>query len=204
MTRKRNLKNPVLVYGVGINDSCYVTQVKSTGLVCPFFMVWRNMLKRAYSHSEHARRPSYLGTIICAEWLSFMSFRSWMETQSWQGKQLDKDLLSPGNKEYRPDRCCFVGHNINSFLTESSASRGDLPIGVNLHKATGKYAAQIQMCGKGRKHIGLFTSPEDAHKAWLFEKNKLALMLAAKESDPRISSALSSRYSHNYRKQESK
>lgn len=195
MKGKRNLKNPRLVYGVGVNDASYVTQVKSTGLVCPFFLVWRNMLRRAYSKVEHAKRPSYAGSSVCSEWLSFMSFRAWMDRQDWKGKQLDKDLLSPGNKEYRPDRCCFVSHQINSFLTDSAATRGELPLGVTLHKATGKYAAQIHMSGKGRKHIGLFVDPEEAHRAWLHEKNNLAMPLAAKESNPRISAALSSRYS---------
>lgn len=196
MSGRRNFKIPKLTYGHGINDADYVTQVKSTGWNCPFFLTWKNMLKRAYSKAEHERRPSYIGATVCDEWLSFSAFRSWMESQGWEGLQLDKDLLVRGNKEYRPDRCCFVSHRINSFLTDSSSTRGDLPIGVCLHKATGKYAAQVQDIGGRSRHVGLFSDPNDAHLAWAREKHNIALILADSESDPRVSAALSSRYSN--------
>ncbi|MNM90355.1 hypothetical protein D3C81_1026130 [compost metagenome] len=201
MSGKRKFKNPKKTYGHGLNDADYVTKVKSSGWVCPFFLTWKNMLKRAYSSAEHARRPSYIGTTICNEWMSFIAFKKWMEAQDWKGKQLDKDLLVPGNMEYRPDRCCFISHQVNSFLTDSEATRGGLPIGVSLHKKTGKYVAQIQVCGVGKKHIGLFENHDHAHQAWLGEKHALSLILAGSEQDSRISTALATRYSSGYRRQ---
>lgn len=197
---KRAFKNPKLTYGRGINDSEYVTQDKSTGKVCPFFLKWKNMLKRAYSQAEHARRPSYVGTIVCDEWLRFSSFRAWMEIQEWQGKHLDKDLLVAGNKVYSPETCCFVSREINSFLTDSAAKRGGLPIGVCLHKSTGKFAAQIQAGGAGKIHLGLFDDANRAHSAWLTAKQEIAERLAAKETNPLIAKALLVRFG-SYRKE---
>jgi hypothetical protein len=124
-----------------------------------------------------------------------------MEGQEWQGKQLDKDLLVAGNKIYSPETCRFVSREINSFLTDSAATRGSLPIGVCLHKDTGKFAAQIQTSGRGRKHLGLFDNADSAHEAWLMEKQAIADRLAAKEDNPSIASALLARFSANYRKQ---
>lgn len=195
MGGRRAFKNPKFTYGHGINDADYVTQDKSTGSVCPFFLTWKNMLKRVYSTAEHARRPSYVGTIVCGEWLRFSSFRIWMESQDWQGKQLDKDLLVMGNKVYSAATCCFVSREVNSFLTDSAATRGILPIGVYLHKDTGKFAAQIQIRGKGRKHLGLFDNADSAHQAWLKEKLEIATRLAAKEVNPMIANALLARFS---------
>ena len=159
------------------------------------------MLKRAYSPAEHARRPSYVGTIVCDEWLRFSSFKAWMESQDWQGKQLDKDLLFVGSKLYSPATCCFVSREINSFLTDSAATRGSLPIGVCLHKATGKFAAQIQVGGKGKRHLGLFDDADSAHSAWLTAKQEIAEKLADKEANPLIAKALLVRFA-GYRKQE--
>lgn len=199
-TGRRNFKSPKLTYGHGFNDADYVTQDKSTGLICPFFQAWRNMLRRAYSPVEHARRPSYIGTVVCGDWLRFSTFKAWMEQQDWQGKQLDKDLLVPGNKVYGPDTCCFISRSVNSFLTDSAGTRGRLPIGVSLHKDTGKFVSQIQLCGAGRKHLGLFDDPDLAHRAWLAAKRELAVELARSESDPTIAGALIRRFAvSNYR-----
>lgn len=194
MTGKRSFKNPRLTYGRGINDADYVTQCKATRKVCPYFLVWKNMLKRAYCKIERSRRPSYHGSDVCAEWLKFSTFKGWMELQDWQGKQLDKDLLVPGNKIYSPDTCCFVSREINSFLTDSASARGDLSIGVCIHKDTGKFMSQINAQSKGRKYIGLFDSEQAAHEAWKSEKHKIAIELAASAGDDKISKALSSRF----------
>lgn len=45
-------------------------------------------------------------------------------------------------------------------------------IGVNWHKAAGKYSAQIQTDRK-QKHLGLFDTPEEAQAAYLSAKREL-------------------------------
>lgn len=64
-----------LVYGVGINDADYVVQRKETievnGVrkrrlvwVCPYYQVWRTMLRRCYSTKYHDRQPTYKGVVF--------------------------------------------------------------------------------------------------------------------------------------------
>ena len=40
------------------------------------------------------------------------------------------------------------------------------------------------------KHIGLFKTPEEAHKAYMEHKLELAKTLAKEESDPRVLNAV--------------
>jgi hypothetical protein len=47
--------------------------------------------------------------------------------------------------------------------------RGELPIGVSYHKASGKYRAYILKQGR-QKHLGLFENPNQAHKSWQLAK----------------------------------
>ena len=119
-----------------------------------------------------------------------------MEQQDWDGKCLDKDIIVPGNKLYSPETCAFVLNETNLFVTARDASRGDYPIGVHLHKPTGKYQARCNnpFTGK-RENLGYFSTPEEAHEAWRKRKHDLAQFVAAKESDPRVVEALRKRYS---------
>jgi len=153
------------------------------------------MLERCYSDVFAARYPSYKGCYVVAEWHSFMGFRSWMIGQDWVGKQLDKDLIANGNKEYGPDTCVFVTKQVNVFVTDSAAARGPYPIGVTFNKVSKKF--QAKCCdGQGKiLHLGHFDTPESAHEAWRSRKKEIAHLLASKEKDPRISQALLNRYS---------
>ena len=159
-----------------------------------------------YSVGKHAtkmlqqkcleRNQSYIGTRVCNEWLSATAFKKWMDKQDWHGKSLDKDIIVPRSKLYSPDTCAFVLKATNSFVIASDASRGEYPVGVNLHKPTGKYRARCgnPFTGK-RESLGYFLTPEDAHEAWRKHKHELAQLVAATESDPRVVEALRKRYS---------
>ena len=197
-----------LVCGVGVNDLDYKTQVKEElpknggkriqkpVFTCKYYATWRDMLTRCYSEKYLESRPSYIGTNVCSEWLSATAFKKWMEKQDWQGKSLDKDIIVPGSKLYSPDTCAFVLQATNSFVTASDASRGNYPIGVHLHKRTGKYRARCKNPFTGKdEHLGLFSTQEEAHEAWRRRKYELAQLVAATESDPRIVEALKKRYS---------
>ncbi len=197
-----------LVWGVGVNDLPYRTQLweavtknggkgsRKSVFICRYYSAWKSMLERCYSKKYLETRPSYIGMIVCSEWLYASEFKKWMENQEWHGKCLDKDIIVPGNKLYSPETCSFVLQATNSFVTASDASRGDYPIGVYLFKSTGKYRAQ---CGNPftgeREYLGCFSTPEEAHEAWRKRKHELAQLVAAKESDPRIVEALRKRYS---------
>ena len=119
-----------------------------------------------------------------------------MEQQDWRDKCLDKDIIVPGNKLYSPETCAFVLQATNLFVTACDASRGDYPVGVYLHKRTGKYQAYCRNpFTRKREHLGLFSTTEEAHEAWRKRKYDLAQRVAAKESDPRVVEALRKRYS---------
>ena len=201
-------KKKKLVCGVGINDADYVVGtrevVKCEGVegkrqqlrICPFYRRWADMLKRCYSRKYHESCPTYSDCYVCEEWLTFSNFKAWMEKQDWEGKQLDKDILNPGNKEYSPETCIFVDKKTNIFLTDAKASRGEFPIGVCWHRGANKFQA---LCGDGsgkQKHLGCFNTELEAHKAWLAFKLEQAKILAAEQSDPRVAKALIERYSN--------
>jgi hypothetical protein len=186
-----------LVCGIGSNDADYVVKPTINGkvVVCPFYRVWHSMLVRCYDAKLQARQPTYIGCSVVPEWLSFMAFRTWMIEQDWQGRELDKDILVPGNKVYGPETCVFISQGLNKFATDSAAARGEFPIGVCWNKRNGKFQAY---CGNPftskEEHLGYFTCPDAAHEAWRSRKHELALQIAVLHADPRIAAALSTRY----------
>lgn len=201
-------KNNGLVYGAGINDTDYTTQVQVTvgyredgkqirKLVwaCPFYTAWTHMLERCYSSKYQEKRPTYVGCTVVEEWKTFSKFKAWMEKQDWEGKQLDKDLLVHSNKVYGPEHCVFVSRQINVFMIERTASRGEWPIGVYWDKGKKKFRA---CCNnpftKKREKLGYFTCPNEAHNAWLKRKREHAKALANLQTDRRVSNALIDRY----------
>ena len=197
-----------LVWGVGVNDLGYKVHVREevtkdggkrvqkTVFRCKYYTAWESMLRRCYSKKYLESYQSYIGTSVCSEWLSATAFKKWMEQQDWSGKCLDKDIIVPGSKLYSPDTCAFVLDATNKFVIARDASRGDYPVGVHLHKLTGKYGAKCgnHFTGKN-EHLGLFLTTEEAHESWRKRKHELAQLVAATESDLRVVEALKKRYS---------
>lgn len=198
MKRKRGT-----LYEVGIVDSTYKTQLFETvdgkrkrTWVCPYYTRWKSMFDRCYSDKFHKTNPTYKDCTVCEEWHSFTKFKSWMMTQDWEGKHLDKDLLDVGNKEYHPDRCVFVTKTVNSFMNDHGNARGDLPLGVSPEKS-GKFRARVWNPLTGnREYLGCFNDPNEAHIAWKKRKHDLACQLADSEyvTDERVAQALRTRY----------
>lgn len=190
-------KRNKLVCGVGTNDADYpiYPTVNGKQVMCPYYRAWRDALTRCYSAVEQARYPTYIGCSVCDEWLIFSNFKRWMEQEDWQGKELDKDLLFPGNKVYSPETCVFIDHVTNSFTTDSGAARGEWPVGVYFSKRDKKFLSQCRnpFTGK-REHLGLFTCADQAHLAWLARKHQLACQLADLQTDSRVANALRTRY----------
>lgn len=198
-----------LAHGVGVNDADYVVRkYKTIGYAdgkqerkliwfCPYYRAWLGMLERCYSTKYHEQRPTYVGCSVSDEWLTFSNFRAWMEAQDWEGLQLDKDLLIEGNKVYGPETCVFVTPMVNSFTTDSGASRGEWLIGVSWHKETSKFQARCNNpFTKTSEHLGRFPTEQEGHQAWLKRKLELAKELAAMQTDARVAAALVNRYSN--------
>ena len=179
-----NPKNKTkLVFGVGINDSDYQVQPTINGkrTKCRFYQTWVNMLQRCYCPKAKAKHPTYVGCSVAQEWLTFSNFKAWMESQDWEGNQLDKDILSPGNKIYGPENCAFVTREINTMLNDRAACRGQSPVGVCFNKETGKFKAQIRKHGR-LHHIGYFADTGAASAAYRLEKAKYINEVAITQS----------------------
>lgn len=188
------------IYGVGINDAPYNTERsevvtlddgtrKRVTHTCPYFKTYKAMMARAYSEVFHKRHPSYKDCSVHPDWHTFMTFKSWMETKDWQGKQLDKDLLKPGNKVYGPDTCCFIDKEVNQFIQHAYGDGSGSLYGVCFCSHTPR-----PKCQYASKHIGYFDTQEEAHEVWRLMKHENACKLADKQSDPRVSKALRERY----------
>lgn len=182
-----------LVCGVGVNDVPFVTTVMVNGKsqLYPPYSTWLNMLKRCYSPSFHARRPTYKNSRVSADWLKFSEFLKWWKVHQVHGWCIDKDILGDGSL-YSPSTCIYVPLHINNFIEDSRASRGNLPIGVSII-ASGKYHAYCRdNVKKKRVNIGYYDSIDEAAKARLDYKLQLALNMKTEldSIDPRLYQAI--------------
>ena len=186
-----------LLCGVGLNDVDYKVNpiINGKHVMCPFYKAWQSMITRCYSKIYQAKKPSYIGCVVCDEWLTFSNFRGWMRSQDWQGMQLDKDILFAENKTYSPETCVFVSSMTNSFINENKAARGCTMIGVNFHSRDHVYQARCSNpFTKKSDFLGYFDDELSAHLAWKKRKLELAIIMAEKQSDKRVAEALVKRY----------
>lgn len=172
------------LFGIANNDANYIVQpiVSGKQVVCPIYQIWKDMLKRSYSQKFQEKNPTYAGCSVDNEWLTFSNFRRWVKKQEWENKQLDKDILIIGNKEYSPGRCVFVSRLVNNLLTDSAASRGNLPQGIYLDNKEGRYKAQCSAKGKV-KNLGYFNTVPEAELAYLEFKALHVETIASGEPD---------------------
>lgn len=186
-----------MVFGHGINDADYQVNWSINGVkfICPFYVKWYEMIRRCYSKRYHNRQPTYICVEVCQEWLTFSKFKAWMETQDWEGKELDKDLLLEGNKLYEPTTCCFISKTLNCFIKDTYHSLKGRYRGVSFNNKAGKYQAQCSNpFTKKRGHCGYYDDPYLAHLAWLNKKREFAARFAEMENDPSIVAAILNKF----------
>lgn len=136
------------------------------------YALWQRMLERVYSKDGNIN-STYKDVEVCEEWLNFQNFASWFYSQKHsksvdskgRGYELDKDILSKGDKVYSPKTCSFVPREINTLLVKRDKLRGNFPIGVTYHKVGKKFQARLNYFGKG-VGLGLFNTAEEAFKAY--------------------------------------
>lgn len=158
-----------LVYGAGINDSEYKIALTENGKIidrCPFYRTWVSMIERCYYGKFQEVQPTYIGCFVHDDWLLFSSFREWMKTQDWKGKDLDKDIKIPGNKEYSPRTCVFVSGSLNRLFSNQPKRRGKWPIGVSFDKSLKKFASKCSHNSR-QSHLGYFSTPEEASEVYV-------------------------------------
>lgn len=138
----------------GINDARYLTSK------CPYYLTWLHMIQRCYAPPKKTQNPTYVDCTVTEEWKKFSVFKLWMETQDWKGKELDKDLIKPGNKIYGPASCCFIHSKLNRLLG-ATKRKGRYPQGVGFNKRNQRYIAQITIDSKN-KYLGYYDTKEQA------------------------------------------
>ena len=155
------------------------------------------MIRRCYSDNRLIKNPSYKDVEVCDEWRLLSNFKSWMEKQDWEGKELDKDLIGDG-KIYSPDNCIFIDHWLNTFIGDKRPS--NIESGMIGVAVTGnKYRAQCsnpfgKTAYERRGYIGLFDTIEEAHLAWKAKKHEYCNILAQSIENDVIAEALRNRY----------
>lgn len=169
-----------LVCGVGINDVPGASTTK-------FYRTWHDMLRRCYDPKHQTRFPTYIGCTVCPDWLIFSNFKEWMQSQDWQGKCLDKDIIMQGNKVYSPATCILVSQHVNKLLTCFQRT-SNLP-GSYFSVGKNKYESQIRINNKS-KTLGYYDTELESHRAWQLAKSARLKEVANTEDDERLKNAL--------------
>ena len=166
-----------LLFGVGLND------LGSTSS-CPYYSRWYAVLSRCYSENVHKKSPSYAGCSVCEDWKLFSNFKRWMQSEDWQGKDLDKDIINFGNKCYSPENCAFVDPMVNKCIIgikrdypKQKYMRGVRFLGGN-HTVENKWAAYCQTTSIPEL-LGEFETEQEAHNAYAKTKANYIRTIAA-------------------------
>ena len=173
------------VYGVGLNDVDFRVRVDSKPIWQ--YQLWKSMMGRCFDAKYKQRHPTYKDVTCCDEWLYFANFLEWLNKEvEYKGKpegtELDKDIIVKGNQTYSPEFCSFVPTAVNKLLTGRSNDRGEFPVGFYFDKRAGKYKAQLRCFGK-MKHLGLYTTVEDASFAYKTAKEAQIKIVATQYKD---------------------
>ena len=124
--------------------------------------VWRGVLRRC-TPKYQARFPHYEGVTVCKEWLVYSKFKAWYESWNLCDVDIDKDIITIGNKEYSPHNCCLVSPRLNALMVNKPNTSG-----ISLTES-GKYHARISVNGV-RNTLGTFNTKQEAHKAYTVAK----------------------------------
>ena len=193
--RRNRWQEGHLIFGVGVNDSDYVVYPTIDGkrVACPFYFTWKSMLQRCYDPKFQKKYPTYKGCVVAEDWHTFSNFKRWMEKQEWEGNQLDKDLLLPGNRLYSPDTCIFVTAQVNTLIKDVLEGRANsnYKLGVSLHHVyrkndastygKKKWLSRIKKNGV-MDYLGTFYTEEEAHLVYLKERKNYIKEVADKQN----------------------
>ena len=187
----KNVRNGVVkdpyspsVFGVGITGTKYPPTIN--GVQTKEYVLWKHMLERCYSDTYKKKQPTYEGCEVSDKFKSYTYFYEWCNKQIGfdnEGWQLDKDLLTKGNKVYNENVCVFLPQEINSLLTKSTASRGKHLIGVCWYKKDKAFVARVNKNKGGSEYLGSFKTELEAFKAYKKAKESFIKEQANKWKD---------------------
>ena len=187
-----NKKHQRLVFGVGVLCGEKTT---TNNEALAEYVIWYGMLRRCYDSTFQDRHKTYFGCTVSENFKNFHYFKAWCNDQIGFGKykfELDKDLLSKGNKIYSEDMCCFIPKEINLLIVRNKNKRGKYPIGVYYNKQRNRFVARVKRENKDY-NLGSFLTPADAFYAYKIAKEDHVKDVANKwkdQIDPRVYEAL--------------
>lgn len=169
------VKNPYdkTFYGIGyIGIGKY--KVRKNNELTDQYKYWQSMLRRCYSEEYHRKQPTYVKCRVDSEWLNFQNFGEWFDENFYEVEnermELDKDILSKGNKLYSKHKCIFVPQSINNLFTKNDAVRGEYPIGITEH--FGKLEVSCKSFKGKRIYLGLYEKSEVLKAFTVYKKYK--------------------------------
>ena len=92
------------------------------------------------------RNPRYRGAFMCELWeKSKESYYEWLDKNFYEvpgenQMDVDKDILQYGNKQYHPDLCLVVPHNINVFYETIEVGKSN----IAQNPLTKKYSVKVK------------------------------------------------------------
>lgn len=176
-------------FGFGVYDT---HDAFSDALNKKCFITWRGMIERCYNEEQRSKWKTYKDCYVCDEWKFYSAFKEWFLDNYKKGFALDKDILVRGNKEYSPDKCCFVPQEINNLFTKRQNDRGSSLIGTSKRKDRNIFQASLSI-GDKQLYLGDFKSEYDAFNAYKKAKELRIKELANKykyQLEPRVYEAL--------------
>ena len=184
-----------LCYGVGIND-----------VMIPYFTktrTWKTcngIIRRTDNRDPkwiEQSKTSYLDCTLDSRWYKLSAFKEWIEQwDDFENKEVDKDILIPGNKIYGPDTCLMVRPIVNAWFKPNVVKRGDLPRGVSWNtgwkkgKSPNPYRAQITPIGGKRIGLGVYATIEEASSVFEKERKEQIKVLIETETDLKVKNAM--------------
>lgn len=171
------------VYKVGVMD--IPNEVQRGKPVPKEYIIWNGVKQRCYNENIRDKLPSYRDVEMSDNFKLYSYFKEWCNKQigfNEDGWQLDKDILSKGNKIYSEDTCCFVPPEINCALVGNKKVRGAFPQGVIYNCTKTRYRARIQR-GNKWESLGVYDTPEEAFQAYKPVKESNIKSLAEKWKD---------------------
>ena len=151
------------------------------------YELWSGMINRCYGKGKDSEY--YTNCSVSENFKDYSYFKSWCNKQTgFKCKDenrgifhLDKDVLCKGEKIYSEETCCFIPAEINCAVVSPKPINKtlSLPLGVSKRKDRAKFSATLARYGKA-KHLGSFTTVEDAEAAWKIAKSLYILELAEK------------------------
>ncbi|WP_321326805.1 hypothetical protein [Thiomicrorhabdus sp.] len=126
------IKNPMKPYVEGIG---YIGVGKyKEGTTA--YKKWAAMLSRCYGKEM---KNAYIDVTVCKEWRNYQNFAKWFHEESnyQDGWQLDKDILSRGQRIYSPNTCLFVPKGVNISYGKDP-TKATLPKRNRIKSLTGK------------------------------------------------------------------